>query len=143
MPTKSDSALIKELAKNSVALQKNNIDLVKSINSLIKEIEDNAKEQAKTSSETLKAIDTAVDNLTKRIDRLVNLFEEASKHVGEVDTADERIKLLTAKLESLLEQNKTLAKGLLMLEKYIRGKSQQPSLGPSFTPLESKKEEPF
>lgn len=141
MPLKSDTELVKELAKNSISLQKNNLDLIKAIDSLIKRVDENIKEQSRINSETLKSVDTSVDNLTRRIDRLVNLFEEATKHVGEVETGDERIKLLTAKLESLLEQNKTLAKGLLMLEKYVRGKSQP--LGPSFSSSLNEKEEPF
>lgn len=61
----------------------------------------------------------AMNNLTKRIDKLVNLFEEAAKHLDEVQE-DTRVKDLATKLEELLEQNKTLANGLLMLEKYIR-----------------------
>ena len=56
---------------------------------------------------------------TRSFDRLVGLFEEASKHVAQVD--ENRIASLTAKLETLLDQNKDLAKGLLLLEKYVRG----------------------
>ena len=66
---------------------------------------------------------TEIRDLTKRIDKLVGIFEEASKHVGEVDVTDDHLKQLTAKLEVLLEQNKDLAKGLLMLEKYVKTKS--------------------
>ena len=61
-------------------------------------------------------------NLVERIDRMLNVFEEASKHVMEVGE-DKKILNLTDKLNDLLEQNKTIAKGLLMLEKYVRTKS--------------------
>lgn len=58
-----------------------------------------------------------------RVDKLVTLFEEASKHVSDVETTEAKMRALSAKLEELLEQNKTIAQGLLLLEKYVRGKS--------------------
>ena len=64
-----------------------------------------------------------VNNLVKRIDRMLNVFEEASKHVMEVGD-DKKIAELADKLEELLDQNKNLAKGLVMLEQYVRTKSQ-------------------
>jgi len=65
----------------------------------------------------------AMNNLTKRIDKLVNLFEEASKHIGEVQE-DTKVNELATKLEELLQQNKNLANGLLLLEKYVRQKQR-------------------
>jgi|SRR3989344_4714138 len=62
---------------------------------------------------------SSVKNLVEKIDRMLNVFEEASKHVMEV-SEDKRIAELTDKLEELLEQNKTIAKGLLMLDQYVR-----------------------
>ena len=85
--------ILDKLVENSILLQKKDAELLHSIN-----------------------------ELTKKIDRMLNVFEEASKHVMEVGE-DRRIIELTEKLESLLEQNKTIAKGLLMLEQYVRGKS--------------------
>ncbi|MBU2633792.1 MAG: hypothetical protein KJ674_00955 [Nanoarchaeota archaeon] len=63
----------------------------------------------------------SVNELTKKIDRMLNVFEEASKHVMEVGE-DKRIIELTEKLDALLDQNKTVAKGLIMLEQYVRGR---------------------
>lgn len=63
-----------------------------------------------------------IKKLTEKIDRMLNVFEEASKHVMEVGE-DKKLLDLTDKLNDLLEQNKTIAKGLLMLEKYVRSKS--------------------
>ena len=73
------------------------------------------------------------NKLVTRIDRLVSLFEEAAKHVGEVETTEAKVNVLASKLEALLDQNKTIAQGLLLLEKYIRGKTRltgepQPSM---------------
>ena len=60
--------------------------------------------------------------LTKRMDNLISIFEEAAKNITDVSD-DTRVKQLTEKLDSLLEQNKTLANGLLTLERYVRSKS--------------------
>jgi len=88
----SEEYLIKELIQNNISLQK----------ALIKLVEN-------------------TDKLNKRIEHLVNIFEEASKHVGEVD--NDRMRQLTMKLDGLLDQNRDLAKGLVLLEKYVREKS--------------------
>ena len=61
----------------------------------------------------------SVKHLVEKIDRMLSVFEEASKHVMEV-SEDKRIAELTDKLEELLEQNRTIAKGLLMLDQYVR-----------------------
>lgn len=82
-------------------------------------IESSVKIQSKTVD-----IISAMEKLTKRVDKMVSLFEEASKHVTEAETAEERVNELTTKLEGLLEQNKAIARGLILLEKYVRGKSE-------------------
>src|SRR3989344_885339 len=64
----------------------------------------------------------AMHALTQRIDNLVNVFEEAAKNVANVEESS-RVKDLAVKLEELLEQNKSLANGLLLLERYVRSKS--------------------
>jgi len=66
----------------------------------------------------------ATNKLIQRIDKMVSLFEEASKHVAEVETTEAKVKALAEKLEALLEQNKAIAQGLILLEKYVRGKSR-------------------
>lgn len=90
--------------------------------------EDNLAKQlietgVKVQSKTVDLI-SEMDKLTKRVDKLLGLFEEASKHVGEAETTEQRINELTNKLESLLEQNKSIARGLILLEKYVRGKTE-------------------
>ena len=75
----------------------------------------------------------AVSKLTKRISRLLDVFESAAKNIekGEVEEP------LARKLEALLEQNKTIARGLLLLERYVRDKTStgfQPSFPPKSLP---------
>ena len=62
--------------------------------------------------------------LTKKIDRMLTLFEEAGKKINDVEIDEDRVKILAAKLETLLEQNKDIAKGLILLEKYVRGRNE-------------------
>lgn len=88
--TNSQAKIVKDLSETCLLLQKKNVELL-----------------------------TGMNALTKRVDKLVNVFEEASKHVMEVGE-DKKILELADKLEKLLEQNKTIAGGLLMLEKYVR-----------------------
>ena len=64
----------------------------------------------------------SVNALTQKIDNLVNVFEEAAKNVANVED-DNKVKDLANKLEELLEQNKSIVNGLLLLERYVRSKS--------------------
>ena len=58
----------------------------------------------------------SVNQLTERIDRLLSLFEEAAKNIEMSELKEP----LAHKLDELLEQNKVIARGLVLLEKYIR-----------------------
>ena len=73
-----------------------------------------------------------MNHLIQRIDTMVSLFEEASKQVTQADNMEDRINDLTKQLEMLLEQNKQIARGLILLEKYVRGRSKLESMAPSF-----------
>lgn len=87
------------------------------------------KDHEQLSNKQVSDLIESTNRLVNRIDKLVSLFDEAAKHVGEVESTEARIAALSSKLESLLEQNKAIAQGLLLLEKYVRGKSglQQPT----------------
>jgi hypothetical protein len=98
--TQKKDTKMNKLVENNLALQKISLNLIHSNNELV-----------------------------KRLDNLVGLFEEASKNVGKVDLSDKNIGKLTSKVEELVEENKDLAKGLVLLERYVRGKSgYQPAL---------------
>lgn len=89
-----DAKLHKNIIDTTLVLQKKTVELIESVN-----------------------------GLNKRMDRMLNVFEEASKHVMEVGE-DKRIIELADKLEELLDQNRNIAKGLLMLENYVKTKTQ-------------------
>jgi len=61
-------------------------------------------------------------SLSDNITRLLNVFEEAAKGFvsgGRVDDKD-----MLKKIDSLLEQNKTIAKGLVLMEGKLRGRQE-------------------
>jgi hypothetical protein len=62
------------------------------------------------------------DGLTKQISELLTLFEKSAKDITE--NQGERLtkedKRFMDKLDSLIEQNKTIARGLTLLEEKIR-----------------------
>ena len=70
-----------------------------------------------------------VKMLTSRVDKLVGIFEKASKDIGKVQTSDEMVKALSERLGELLEQNKTIASGLIALERYVRHRSAETQTG--------------
>ena len=80
--------------------------------------------------EVMKEREESTHHLIERVDKMFSLFEEASKHLDEVESAEGRINALSSKLESLLEQNKSIAQGLILLEKYVRGKTRLEPMAP-------------
>lgn len=69
-----------------------------------------------------------MNGLNKKTSTMVNLFQDAARHIK--SNQDEP---LMTKLDTLLEQNRSIAKGLLLLEKYVREK-QIVQGSPSFQP---------
>ncbi|HIH25622.1 hypothetical protein J4476_04650 [Candidatus Woesearchaeota archaeon] len=82
------------------------------------------------SSEDFNKLLESTEKLVNRVDKLVGLFEEASKHVGEVESTEAKVQELAKRLETLLEQNRIIAQGLVLLEKYVRGKTSLQSNAP-------------
>lgn len=72
-----------------------------------------------------------IKTLTDKIDDMVTLFQQAAKHIKE-GTDQPLIK----KIDELLEQNKSIAKGLILLEKYVREKSATEAIRPFGRPLQ-------
>lgn len=70
--------------------------------------------------------------LSGRIDKFLNVFEKAASRIerGEIEEP------LAKKLESLIEQNRTIARGLLLLEKYVREKTTVGFAPPKMTKQE-------
>ena len=102
----ADDVIIKQLLRNDVILQKKMTELT-----------------------------LAISGLTKRMDNLVGIFEEAAKNVTSFSENEEMKPLLT-RLDSLAEQNRTIAKGLILLEQYVRDRQSGVSQGFRPRPLQ-------
>lgn len=81
---------MKELIKTNISLEKKNIELLNSVN-----------------------------QLTKKVDNLVEIFTKAASHIEKGDVKEP----LAAKLSELLDQNKKIARGLILLERYVKEKA--------------------
>ena len=100
---KKEESLLPKLIESNLALQKKFVELIGSF-----------------------------QEMTKKLDRMLTLFEEAGRKITEVEIDEDRVKILADKLEALLEQNKDIAKGLILLEKYVRvrGEYEESSFKP-------------
>ena len=94
---KTERSALELLIENNIALQKVLVDVAAGLNKLSKEISD-----------------------------LLKLFGEASKSIAsekaEEEVKKEELASLKGKLDSLLEQNKTIAKSILLLESTVKPK---------------------
>lgn len=95
-----DSEIIHKILESNVTLQKKITDLVVSTN-----------------------------DLNQKVGKLVGIFEDAAKHI-KPGLEDEQLSPLINKLEELLDQNKTIAKGLVLLERFVREKDRPSSFQP-------------
>ena len=90
---------------------------IRSDDPLVKELIKHNVELEKVSIELI----DSVNEMTSRMDRMLSLFEEAAKNLERKEILQE--KPVAKQIESLLEQNKIIARGLLLIEKYIREKT--------------------
>ncbi len=82
-----------------------------------------------------KLVDLVQSNneLVKEIRTLVKFFHEAGERMV-VESEEERLRPLFERLNALLDQNKTIVRGLLLIQKYIKssspGETPNKPLGP-------------
>ena len=79
-----------------------------------------------------------LDGLTKEISSLLKLFESAAKSFGTHTPDTEKDKEFLNKIDRLLEQNKTIAKGLTLMEDRFKEKVYGENKPP--TPTQGKEE---
>lgn len=65
----------------------------------------------------------SMDKLTKKVDNLIEIFKKAAEHIEKGEIKEP----LARRLTDLLEQNKKIARGLILLERYVRSKEGMPS----------------
>jgi len=94
-------------------------------------VDSNVKLQTKLVEliESNKALTDSFAESSKSITELVKFFKEAGKYMI-AESEDEKLKPLLSKITDLVDQNKTIMRGLILIQKYI--KTGQP---PSSTDL--------
>jgi len=71
-------------------------------------------------------------SLSDNISKLLQVFEEAAKNFVSGGRSDDKDML--NKIDSLLNQNKTIAKGLVLMEGKLRGRAEEPQREPPRAP---------
>lgn len=103
----------------------------RSVGKISQETVDLLIENSITLQKTLTDLAVNVDKLSKEVAEMLNLFREASKAftegkrpAGPAKPTElmEPTKELKEKLDILIDQSKTIAKGLMLLESYIKEK---------------------
>lgn len=63
-----------------------------------------------------------IDKMNSHLTQLITIFETAAKNFGEnpINQNSEKDKEFLNKIDALLEQNKTIAKGLTLMEEHVR-----------------------
>lgn len=113
----SAQELMKSLAQNTVSLQSKIVDLAKTNNEMLK-----------TQNSLLKSQEA----LTNEIKSMVGLFKEAGEQMV-AETEEEKLRPLLGKISELLEQNKNIIRGLILIQKYIKSSTmtgEQPQQRP-------------
>ena len=84
------------------------------------------------------------DSLSKQISSLLSLFESAAQSFAKnpVNQFSEKDQEFLEKIDRLLDQNKTIAKGLTLMEERIRDKMHTPNLPESMEQKKERSEEP-
>ncbi|MBI4116780.1 hypothetical protein HY449_03495 [Candidatus Pacearchaeota archaeon] len=88
------------------------------------------------------------DNLSKRISRLLDLFEMSAKTLAEknyeADKGTKPEKEMNEKLSALLDQNRTIAKGIAMLhENNSDGEYEEPKPAPQQQQMQRRPEDNY
>lgn len=89
-PTVSKDKVLDQLVQNNLILQSKIIDLVKSN-----------------------------ESLTSEMKTMINFFREAGEQMT-LESEDEKLKPLLHKIGELLDQNKAILRGLILVQKYIK-----------------------
>ena len=101
-----------ELDSSNLKLQAKLIDLIDSNKKVAEQI---AQSNAKLTQELAKT--------SKDISEMTQFFKEAGKYMV-AENEDEKLKPLIGKISDLVEQNQTIMRGLILIQKYIKSAPQ-------------------
>ncbi len=82
----------------------------------------------------LTEVATNLSQLNKRLEMLLNLFEEAAKNFSAKRPESVKEKEVIGKLSEIADQNRTIARGLMLLEQTARRETEERPLKPKPLP---------
>jgi|SRR3989344_5781771 len=84
-------------------------------------IESNLKLQSKLVQliESNQEVTRSLSQASKQIEEMTRFFKEAGKYIA-AENEDEKLKPLLSRISELVEQNKTIMRGLILVQKYIK-----------------------
>tara|TARA_Y100000310_G_scaffold332606_1_gene408520 strand:- start:3740 stop:4087 length:348 start_codon:yes stop_codon:yes gene_type:complete len=74
----------------------------------------------------------SVNKMIKRTDRMLSLFEEAAKNIEQSEKLEE--KPMAKQISDLVEQNRTIARGLILIERFVRDRTSAGFQSPGIEP---------
>ena len=102
----------------------------KQLSNIKKQVE-KLKKSTPVSASSVQRITESVDQLTNSINSLIGMFKEAGEEINfeekEKDIIEERLIPLEAKIDTLIEQNKKIAQGIVALADMLKEKEVKPS----------------
>jgi|TARA_Y100000310_G_scaffold267095_1_gene278910 uncharacterized iron-regulated protein len=115
--TPKRSSIQQQLTTSNLKLQAKLIDLIESNKQVAEKIAQSndklTKELAKTSAD---------------ISEMTKFFREAGKYMV-AENEDEKLKPLITKISDLVEQNQTIMRGLILIQKFIKASTPQQEAG--------------
>ena len=88
-------------------------------------IESNLKLQSKLVEliESNQELNKSLSQTSRQIEEMTKFFKEAGKYMV-AENEDEKLKPLLSRISELVEQNKTIMRGLILVQKYIKSSPQ-------------------
>ena len=75
---------------------------------------------------TILAMVESTNALNKKVDAMVTLFDRAAGNIDKIKEGETRnVENLARRLNSVVHQNKDLARGLILLEEYVRKRGER------------------
>jgi len=110
----------------------------KQLSNIKKQVE-KLKKSTPVSASSMQRITESVDQLATSINSLIGMFKEAGEEIKfeekEEDIVEERLIPLEAKVDTLIEQNKKIAEGIVALADMLKGKEAKPPVKAVIRPL--------
>ena len=108
--------------------------MLKQLSDIKKQV-DKLKQSTPITSNSIQRITESVDQLTHSVNSMIGLFKEAGEEIRfeekEKDIVEERLIPLEVKVDKLIEQNKQIAEGIVVLADMLKSREQAHLIKPA------------